>query len=260
MAHLVGIAGASGSGKTSLVNGIQKHLDLWGVTSHVLSTDDCYRDLSHYSPEERDGFCFDPDHNFDHPWSVDFDRLVAFARNLREGRPFNYRKYEFKTHSYGERTEDIPADVEVGIIEGIFALYSGHEVGDDPKELVRMYDRKIFVVTTPEIGIVRRVRRDIDERGRPPMHALRQIETTVIPMLYTFILPTRQNADDVVNWRTDERRSPDEIKQTLIGLARQRAMAIYESVRGSDGTWPLPQLDSVDFKINLGDENGLGVD
>lgn len=119
----------------------------------------------------------------------------------------------------------------MAIIEGIYALYSGTEVGVNPNELVSLYDRRLFVVTTPEVALIRRIRRDIQERGRPVDHALRQLEKTVVPMYHRFIYPTSLNADDVIDWKADA-RGEDSVKRTLIMTARQKALSLYEAVKG----------------------------
>ena len=239
MAYLLGIGGLSGSGKSTLAKLVVKHLELWDLSCYTLSTDDCYKDLSHYPQEERDAFCFDPGHNFDSPWSLNGDRIVAFAEAMKRGRGFKYNKYDFSRHCYGDETAMVPDGLDVGIIEGIFALYSGPEVGTKGTELVEKYDHRIFVVTSPEIGVTRRVRRDTVERGRETAHVLDQLEKTVIPMQKKHIMPTQQNADDIVNWFTDETQPREEAQAVLLAIARQRALAIYDAVRKAKGEKPL---------------------
>jgi len=227
MAYIVGIGGGSGSGKGTISSLIEKYLQKWDVRCFVLSSDDCYKDLSFMSSEERDGLCFNPDFNFDHPRSVDFDRLLGYVRRLKEGKSFPLPRYDFTLHSYGDKKTDVPGNLEVGLVEGIYALYSGVEVG---RELLKLYDQRIFVVTQPEIALIRRIRRDLVERGREMEHVLRQLETTMVPMHHQFIYPTRVNANDVIDWQGDKTGNED--AEQLLRIARQKAMSIYEAVRG----------------------------
>ncbi len=238
MTYLIGIAGGSGSGKGTIADLIEKHLVMWGVKTVVLSADDCYKDLSYIPREERDLFCFNPEFNFDHPKSVDFDRLVRYATELKEGKEFMYAQYDFSQHAYGNKKVKVQAGLDVAIIEGIYTLYSGSEVGNN---LLSLYDHKVFVITTPEIAQNRRIRRDVTERGRELGHVLRHLDATVIPMHRKFIYPTQVSADDVIDWRVDELQGADAVKRQLISIARQKAMAIYERVRE-------PLLSSLDLE------------
>lgn len=228
MTYLVGIAGGTGSGKGTIAELIEKYLTEWGLKTFVLSSDNCYKDLSYLPQDERDKMCFDPDFNFDHPKSVDFDRLIAYVRNLKNGRNFEVQHYDFKVHSYGVEKDCVPNSLDVGIIEGIYVLYSGEEIG---KELLSLYDYKVFVVTTPEIAMARRMRRDIAERGRDVVHVLDQLTKTVIPMHKKFVYPTQVNADDVINWSLDETQDPQVVKEGLLRIAKQKAFSVYEAVK-----------------------------
>ncbi len=235
MAYLLGIGGGTGSGKGTIAKLINDHLVSWGLKSLTFSTDDCYKDMSYYSDEKRDNMCFNPKYNYDHPEVVDFERLVVYANNFKEGTPFNYKKYDFSIHSYGDEKVKVPKDLDVAIIEGIYALYSGKEVGHN---LFSLYDHQIFVATTPETALIRRIRRDTQSvkqggRGRDLAHVLKQLETTVVPMQHQFVYPSKINADDLVNWRVKEEGHEEDIKKKLIAIARQRALKVYEEVKGS---------------------------
>ena len=130
MAQLVAIAGPSGGGKGTIADLMRRHMELWGLKTVVLSTDDCYKDRSYLSAAERDALCFNPHNNFDHPDAVDFERLLAYAKNLKAGSPFRVPKYNFVTHSYDTESTDVEANVDVAFIEGIYALYSGASAGN----------------------------------------------------------------------------------------------------------------------------------
>jgi len=242
MAYLVGIAGGTGSGKGTITDLIQKNLELWGVSVQVLSTDDCYKDFSYMNDNERDALCFDPSLNFDHPKSVNIDRLVAYAGKLKRSENFSYPKYDFSTHSYSRQfndspiTVEVPADIDVGIIEGIFSLYNGPEFGN---RLLDQYDYTLFISTMPEIAMNRRYLRDSVERGRDMAHIGRQMNLTVIPMHRKFVYPQELNADDTANWQVSESGPRDQIKEKLARLARQKSLSIYEAINA-------PLLDAID--------------
>ncbi len=245
MAYLVGIAGGSGSGKGTLADLIQKHLNLWDLKSFILSTDDCYKDLSYYSKEERDNFCFNRKFNFDHPNAIDFDRLICYAQKMKEGISFDYPKYDFKIHTYGAEKVNVPEKIDVAIIEGIYALYSGSKMGTDTSKLINIYDHRLFVVTDPKIAQNRRILRDVEERGRDIKQVIKQLNLTVFPMYEKYIGPTHINADDIVDWRTDETKDKDVANKQLVELARQRALTIYENAIKP----VLPRLDDSSIKI-----------
>ncbi len=242
MTYLIGIAGGSGSGKGTIATLMEKHLSLWGLKALVFSTDDCYKDLSYMDKIERDGLCFNPNFNFDHPKCVDFERMVAYAQNLKGGRAFGYRQYDFSVHSYGREVRDVPGNLDVAIVEGIYALYAGGEIDN---KLISLYDQKLFVITTPELANNRRIRRDVRERGRELSHVLRQLDTTVVPMYQKFIYPMQVHADDVIDWRVDETKSLEAVKSQLITIARQKAVSVYEKVREA----VLAELDLEDVVI-----------
>ncbi len=234
MTYLVGVGGGSGSGKGTITDLIQLHLEKWGLRCHILTTDDCYHNFSHLTEQERDNLCFNPDKNYDHPSSIDFVRLLKFSQDLKNGQPFSYLTYNFKTHTYDADSVaiDVPENLDVAIVEGNYALYSdsGAEVG---KRLVNLYDHKLFVTTDPLIAQLRRIERDIKERGRAVEHIVRQLRMTVIPMYKRFIYPTHLAADDVVNWDVDPSTNSQQVKDKLIKIARQRALVVYEDVRGA---------------------------
>ena len=241
MVYLVGIAGGSGSGKSTVAGLIQQHLKLWGVTTAILSMDDCYRDFSGLDEEQRAALCFNPELNYDHPHSVDFGRLEDYLHQLNSGQRFEYPQYDFARHCHGTNFVSVPQNVEVGIVEGIFALYSGQPV---ERGLIDLYDEGLFVVTSPEIAQLRRISRDLTERGRELGHVRRQLEQTVIPMYRRFVLPTADNATDVINWQIHTADN-DAMKRKLFAIARQKALSIYERVRSP----VLAELASDDFSF-----------
>ncbi len=239
MTILVGIGGGTGSGKDTLTDLIVKHLTLWGVPSASFSTDNCYKDLSFYKPEERKLLTLNRQLNYDHPRAVDFNKLVKFASDMKRGIGFEYPVYDFTIHSYGEEKRSLPSNLGVAVIQGIYALYAGSEIGENPNALIELYDYKLYVSTPVEIAFLRRIRRDTRERGRTFDEINAQLRLTVRPMFEKYIHPTRLNADDVINWMTDEDVEEETVKRRLLRLARQKALSIYEMFLNQNGKEPL---------------------
>src|SRR5690625_1061005 len=145
----IGIAGGTGSGKTTVVNMIVDQLQHKQVA--VISQDSYYRDTSHLSYEERTKI------NFDHPQSIDFDLLVKHLKALRKGESIEQPIYSFVEHNRtGETLTTDPKSVM--IVEGILLLTN--------PELRDLFDIKIFVHTDSDERLIRRLKRDIHERGR----------------------------------------------------------------------------------------------
>ena len=236
MAYLVAVAGISGSGKGTFAEIAGQHLSLWGLKTYIFSTDECYQDLSYLPQEERDLLCFNPQKNFDHPDLINFDKLKNFVFNLKQGKSFTYPIYDFSTHSPDHNCrKTVPSSLDVAIVEGIYALHD--------QEVNQLYEYKIFVDTDPTLAALRRVRRDVQERGRDIEHIIEQISRTVVPMQKRYVFPTKMYANEVINWRVDETKERAAIKKELADLARQRALFIYEQVRGELN--PQLELDQV---------------
>ena len=178
---VIGIAGGTGSGKTTVVHQIMNQLPLTEVG--VLSQDHYYRDSSHLSYEDRGKI------NFDHPRSIDFDLLYQHLKELKEGKAIEQPVYSFVTHN---RTDDtiLTHPRKVMIVEGILIL-------TDPK-LRELFDIKIFVHADPDERLIRRLKRDIAERGRDMEEVLNRYQTTLKPMHEQFIEPTKAHADIII--------------------------------------------------------------
>ena len=178
---VIGIAGGTGSGKTTVVNKILQQLNAEGV--NVLSQDNYYHDNQHLSLSEREGL------NYDHPKSIDFDLLIEHVRKLKRGESIEQPIYSFVTHS---RTGDF-VTVEpknVLIVEGILVLTN--------KELLREFNLKVFVHADSDERLIRRIRRDTQERGRDLNEVLHRYQTTLKPMHQEFIEPSKNDADLIV--------------------------------------------------------------
>ena len=178
---IIGIGGGTGCGKTTVVNTILKELPEGEVG--VISQDSYYKDTSHLSFEERVKI------NFDHPRSIDFELLEKHLKELKEGKSINQPVYSFVKHN---RTGDVIVTQprKVMIVEGILIL-SHPEIRD-------LFDIKIFVHADSDERLIRRLKRDITERGRDIDEVLTRYQTTLKPMHQQFIEPMKEYADIII--------------------------------------------------------------
>ena len=178
---IVGIAGGSGSGKTTLVREILKLLP--GRSVVVLEQDAYYKAAGHFSLEERRAV------NYDHPAALDNTLLVDHVRQLRRGMAVNRPVYDFTTYvRLAETVRVEPADVI--IVEGILIL-ENHRLRD-------LMDLKLFVDTDADVRFIRRLNRDILERGRSLQSVVDQYLSTVRPMHLEFVEPSKRYADVII--------------------------------------------------------------
>jgi len=178
---IIGIAGGTGSGKTTVVQQIVEELPADEVC--IISQDSYYKDTSHLSLEERVKI------NFDHPQAIDFDLLVSHLKELKKGNSFEQPLYSFVEHNRtGETLTTHPR--KVVIVEGILIL-----THPDIREL---FDIKIFVHADSDERLIRRLKRDIAERGRDLDEVLNRYQTTLKPMHQQFIEPTKEFADIII--------------------------------------------------------------
>lgn len=178
---IIGIAGGSGSGKTTVVRSITRQLKEKVV---VIPQDSYYKDLSHCSEEEKKV------HNFDHPDSIDFDLLRTQIRELSEGKSVQQPVYSYITCTRS-RTETLNVNpAEVIIIEGILIF-------TDPK-LRELMDIKIFVDADDDDRLMRVMSRDIIERGKTVDGVIERYCKTVKPMYLQFIEPSKRYADIII--------------------------------------------------------------
>ena len=178
---IIGIAGGTGCGKTTVVNQILTELPEGEVG--VISQDSYYKDTSHLSYEERVKI------NFDHPRSIDFELLETHLKDLREGKSIHQPVYSFVKHN---RTGDtiVTQPRKVIIVEGILILTN--------PELREMFDIKIFVHADSDERLIRRLKRDISERGRDIDEVLSRYQNTLKPMHEQFIEPMKEYADIII--------------------------------------------------------------
>jgi uridine kinase len=178
---VIGVAGGTGSGKTTVSEAIVKRVrpDRLAYIQH----DSYYRDWDDLPPAARDR------RNFDHPDSLETELLIAHLKQLREGRAIDMPVYDFRTHSRKSETQRVEPKPVV-LVEGIL-IYT-------EKELRDLIDVKIFVDTDPDLRFIRRLQRDMAERGRTMDSVIHQYLDTVRPMHLEFVEPSKRYADLII--------------------------------------------------------------
>jgi uridine kinase len=176
---IIGIAGGSGSGKTTVAEALVEAID--GVT--YIQHDAYYRHQPHLNFEQRSRV------NYDHPDSLETELLIAHLQALREGRPIERPDYDFTQHLRREETVPV-APAPVVVLEGILVLA-------DPG-LRDLMDLKVFVDTDPDLRLARRLERDLTERGRSAESVLGQYLATVRPMHLEYVEPSKRHADLII--------------------------------------------------------------
>ncbi|MEM6782956.1 MAG: uridine kinase [Bacteroidota bacterium] len=181
MSVVIGIAGGSGSGKTTVQRRIVEAFGPRRIA--LLDHDAYYRDLSHLPPDERAAF------NFDHPDALETDLMVQHLDALRAGATIAKPTYDFTAHT--RRAETVCVDpLPVLIVEGILVLA-------EPDLRARM-DIKLFVDAEADVRLIRRLRRDLTERGRSVESVLAQYTHFVRPMHREFVEPSKRHADVII--------------------------------------------------------------
>jgi len=178
---IIGIAGGTGCGKTTVVNQILNQLPEGEVG--IISQDSYYKDTTHLNFDERVKI------NFDHPRSIDFELLESHLKELRLGKAIDQPVYSFVKHNRtGDTIHTLPR--KVMIVEGILILTN--------PELREMFDIKIFVHADSDERLIRRLKRDISERGRDIDEVLSRYQNTLKPMHQQFIEPMKEYADIII--------------------------------------------------------------
>lgn len=178
---VIGIAGGSGSGKTTVAQEILQRVGPERIA--FLQHDSYYKDLSGLPPTQR------AEVNFDHPNSLETDLLIQHIAALRDGKAIQVPIYDFSTHSRTDRTFSVQPRGVI-LVEGILIFTEA--------ALREMFDVKIFVDTDSDIRFIRRLERDIAERGRTTESVIRQYQTTVRPMHMEFVEPSKRYADVII--------------------------------------------------------------
>lgn len=199
---LIGVAGGTGSGKTTLTNNILTALKTRHVS--VIQHDWYYYDRSRVPPEER------VEINYDHPDALETGLLIRHLRQLKKGRAVKPPRYNFVTHTRMQAGEAIKP-TPVIIVEGIL-LFTDEKLRD-------LFDLKIFVQTESDIRVLRRLQRDLSDRGRSFESAVHQYQETVRPMHEMFVEPSKQYADIIV----PASRSNNQAIKMIVDMIQRRA-------------------------------------
>ena len=178
---VIGVAGGSGSGKSTVTR--QVLASIGPEMASVVFQDDYYCDQTHLSADERRKT------NYDHPQAFDWPLMMQHVQALRHGESIEMPTYDFALHNRASKTIHLKA-APVIVIEGLFALFDA--------ELRKMMSLKIFVDTAADVRFIRRLQRDIAERGRSTESVINQYLETVRPMHKQFIEPTKRHADVIL--------------------------------------------------------------
>jgi uridine kinase len=178
---VIGIAGGSGSGKTTVAQEILQRVGPDRIA--FLQHDSYYKDLSGLPPAQK------ADVNFDHPNSLETELLTQHIASLRDGKPVEVPIYDFSTHSRTSQTYTVRPRMVI-LVEGIL-IFTEAALRD-------MFDVKIFVDTDSDLRFIRRLERDITERGRTTESVIKQYQATVRPMHMEFVEPSKRYADVII--------------------------------------------------------------
>jgi len=198
---IIGIAGGSGSGKTTVVKRIAMALPPHYVA--VVPIDSYYNDTTGMTPEERKAI------NFDHPDAFDWELLTKQIDQLRHGHAIEQPIYSYVESNRQKETVHVEPKPVI-IIEGIMALHN--------KKLRDMMDLKIYVDTDSDVRLIRNIRRDVVERGRTVEMVLNHYESAVKPMHELFIEPTKKFADLIIPWGSDNQTGIHIFKTYIQGI------------------------------------------
>jgi len=178
---IVGIAGGTGSGKTTIAQVLLQRVGPQRIS--FLPHDAYYRDQTDMTPEERARV------NFDHPDALETDLLIRHLRQLKKWEPVDMPVYDFTTHTRTRQTVRVEPSMVI-MVDGILIFAE--------PQLRQLFDVKIFVDTDPDIRFIRRLQRDIAERGRTTEMVIQQYLSTVRPMHLEFVDPSKKYADVII--------------------------------------------------------------
>ena len=202
---IIGVTGGSGGGKTSVSKAILSHFPNEKIA--MIEHDSYYKDQSHLTFEERIKT------NYDHPFAFDTDLMIEQIKELLAGRPVDIPTYDYAAHTRSSKTyRQEPQDVF--IVEGILVL--------EDKRLRDLMDIKIFVDTDDDVRIIRRIKRDMEERGRSLQSVIDQYRATVRPMFLQFIEPSKQYADIVIPRGGKNRIAINMLKAQILHLLNEK--------------------------------------
>jgi uridine kinase len=196
---VMGVAGGSGSGKSTVVREVRRHFG--ADETSLVSHDAYYRNLAHMSFDDRVHV------NFDHPESLETELFVEHVERLLRGDTVDVPVYDFATHTRRAETERL-GPTPIIVLDGILVLADAR--------LRSLMDLKVFVDTEPDVRLIRRIRRDTRKRGRSAASVIRQYEATVRPMHLEFVEPSKRYADLVVPEGGDNRVAVDLVVTRLM--------------------------------------------
>nr|XP_019960587.1 PREDICTED: uridine-cytidine kinase-like 1 [Paralichthys olivaceus] len=229
-AFVIGLCGGSASGKTTVANKIIEALDVpWVV---LLSMDSFYKVLN----KEDQELAAKNEYNFDHPDAFDFELLVTVLRKLKKGKSIKVPVYDFTSHCRRKEWKTVYG-ANVVIFEGILAFAN--------KELLKLLDMKVFVDTDSDIRLIRRLKRDISQRGRNIGGIIKQYNKYVKPAFEQYIEPTVQVADIVVPRGGENFVALDLIVQHVHSQLEKREITVRSALASAHQGQPLPETLSV---------------
>ncbi|XP_061756794.1 uridine-cytidine kinase-like 1 isoform X2 [Nerophis ophidion] len=229
-AFVIGLCGGSASGKTTVANKIIEALDVpWVV---LLSMDSFYKVLNKDAQE----LAARNEYNFDHPDAFDFELLVIVLRKLKKGKSIKVPVYDFTTHCRRKEWKTVYG-ANVVIFEGILAFAN--------KELLKLLDMKVFVDTDSDIRLIRRLKRDVSQRGRDINGIIKQYNKFVKPAFEQYIEPTVPLADIVVPRGGDNFVALDLIVQHVHSQLEKREINVRSALASAHQGQPLPETLSV---------------
>ena len=202
---LIGIAGGTGSGKTSVANAILAEFSSSEVL--LIQQDSYYKDLKHLHIDERETV------NFDHPDAVDFNELGEDLTSLLSNETVQIPIYDYNTHTRIDKTRTIGKHYII-VLEGILALFD--------EKIRNMMDIKLYVDTPDDIRIIRRIKRDINKRGRTFESVVEQYYNTVRPMHQQFVEPSKKYADIIIPEGAHNRVAIDIIRTKILSILLER--------------------------------------
>ena len=199
---IIAIAGASASGKTLFTQTVVEELNAEFSNGElaVLEEDGYYRDQSHLPLKIREQT------NYDHPRAFEHELLLEHLDQLKNGHAVEVPTYDYESHTRSSRTRAVPA-ANVILVEGILLLAD--------EKLRSSFDIKVFIDTPLDICLLRRIQRDVTERGRSLQSVGQQYEATVRPMYHEFIQPSKEFADVVVTGGGRNRVAIEMVKQSI---------------------------------------------
>lgn len=198
---VIAIAGGSGSGKTTVIDEIKSsHHD---QKIAVVSLDNYYYDLAHLNLKTRKS------KNFDDPQAIEVDLIVEHIKDLKHRKTIHTPVYDFKTHTRMPETTPV-YPVDIIIVDGIFSLYY--------QQLSALADLKVFIDVDQDIRFIRRLKRDIQHRGRSLEEVTEQYLTSVKPMHDNYVQPTKAKADLIVNWNTRNEKMILYLSRLILGI------------------------------------------